>query len=426
MNTSLDLPPLIASRYRPVRFIGKGGMGAVYEVEHARTGEHLAMKVLLSGLGSSAEAVERFKREARASARIKSEHVVRVTDADVAVELDGAPFLVMELLEGTDLEQAATAAPPGPATVVAWLGQVAQTIDKAHRLGIIHRDLKPENLFLATGEGRLPTIKILDFGIAKMLDEGTAVTGAGQMLGTPKYMSPEQASPNTPVTPATDRCALGLIAYRLLVGTSYYQGGAMGILGQILHGALQAPSACGAHFGEAFDAWFAKACHRDPGQRFASAAEQVHALAKALGLPRSSEDATLPGAAAGSLARASARTSSRRPAVLAGLVAGAVALSVMTLLVHRRDSRTGAGAFPSTTIPSASLAPPIPRPVAPTAAPPANPAPPANTETASTAHPPDKPRSPRRRAAMAPTVAGTAPVPVRANPDVIDPYAEQK
>src|SRR3569832_1924484 len=394
MNTSLDLPPLIASRYRPVRFIGKGGMGAVYEVEHARTGEHLAMKVLLSGLGSSAEAVERFNREARASARIKSEHVVRVTDADVAVELDGAPFLVMELLEGTDLEQAATAAPPGPATVVAWLGQVAQTIDKAHRLGIIHRDLKPENLFLATGEGRLPTIKILDFGIAKMLDEGTAVTGAGQMLGTPKYMSPEQASPNTPVTPATDRCALG----------------------QILHGALQAPSACGAHFGEAFDAWFAKACHRDPGQRFASAAEQVHALAKALGLPRSSEDATLPGAAAGSLARASARTSSRRPAVLAGLVAGAVALSVMTLLVHRRDSRTGAGAFPSTTIPSASLAPPIPRPVAPTAAPPANPAPPANTETASTAHPPDKPRSPRRRAAMAPTVAGTAPVPVRANP----------
>src|SRR3569833_2337228 len=139
----------------------------------------------------------------------------------------------------------------------------------------------------------------------------------------------------------------------------------MGILGQILHGALQAPSACGAHFGEAFDAWFAKACHRDPGQRFASAAEQVHALAKALGLPRSSEDATLPGAAAGSLARASARTSPRRPAVLAGLVAGAVALSVMTLLVHRRDSRTGAGAFPSTTIPSASLAPPIPRAAAP-------------------------------------------------------------
>ena len=150
MIAASNLPATIASRYLPVRLIGKGGMGAVYEVEHARTGEHLALKVLLASAGAPAEALERFKREARASARIKSEHVVRVTDADVAPELDGAPFLVMELLEGIDLEQAAAEARPLPTTVVEWLRQVALALDKAHRLGIVHRDLKPENLFLAT------------------------------------------------------------------------------------------------------------------------------------------------------------------------------------------------------------------------------------------------------------------------------------
>ena len=351
METALNLPSLIASRYIPVRLLGKGGMGAVYEVEHARTGEHLALKVLLSGLGSSPQAVERFKREARASARIKSEHVVRVTDADVAPELQGAPFLVMELLEGMDLEQAAAAYPPAPATVVAWLRQVAQAIDKAHGLGIIHRDLKPENLFLAQAEGSRSVIKVLDFGIAKMIEEGTGVTGAGQMLGTPKYMSPEQATPNAPITSATDRCALGLIAYRLLVGESYYQGGAMGILGQILHGELQPPSARGAHLGSAFDAWFLRACHRDHEQRFATAAEQVEALAEALGLSRLGAGATLPDAATSTTTTAPIHASARRPVAVAGwLAAGLAALSLAGLFVYRGAGGKGAGAIPAAAV----------------------------------------------------------------------------
>jgi predicted ATPase len=280
-----DLPEIIASRYRPIRLIATGGVGAVYEVEHARTGEHLALKVLLLGVGSSPEAIARFRREARASASIKSEHVVRVTDADVAPELGGAPFLVMELLDGMDLERAAAAAAPTPATVVKWLKQVAQAIDKAHGLGIVHRDLKPENLFLASAENRPAIVKVLDFGIAKMIEEGTGATGTGQILGTPKYMAPEQATPNAPTTPATDRYALGLIAYRLLLGESYYQGGVMSILGQLLHGQLQPPSERGSHFGSPFDAWFAKACHRNPENRFVSAFKQIEALAEAVGLP---------------------------------------------------------------------------------------------------------------------------------------------
>jgi serine/threonine-protein kinase len=287
MIPEIGVPAVIASRYRPIRLIARGGMGVVYEVEHLHTGERLALKVIASGTAVSTEMVARFQQEARASARIKSDNVVRVTDADVAPELGGAPFLVMELLEGTDLERAATTAPPAPATVVEWLRQVARAIDKAHSLSIVHRDLKPENLFLTNQPGSHggPHVKILDFGILKMIEEGTGVTHSGQILGTPKYMAPEQASRDAPITPATDRYALGLVAYRLLVGESYYRGGVMVVLGQLLHGELQPPSARGVHLGDAFDAWFLKACHRDPKRRFASASEQIEALATALGIP---------------------------------------------------------------------------------------------------------------------------------------------
>ena len=141
MSDAPSLPLIIAGRYVPQRLIAKGGMGAVYEVEHSRTGQRFALKVLLSGLGASRDALERFKREARAPALINSEHIVRIIDADVAPELGGAPFLVMELLEGTDLESLPRE--PSVVTVVDWLRQVALAIDGAHRLGIIHRDLKP-------------------------------------------------------------------------------------------------------------------------------------------------------------------------------------------------------------------------------------------------------------------------------------------
>jgi hypothetical protein len=285
MISASSLPETIASRYRPIRLIASGGMGTVYEVEHLVTGERLALKVLWSNANASSEALARFKHEVRASARIRSDHVVRVTDADVAPELGAVPFLVMELLEGTDLERAAAAVPPAPAVVLEWLRQVARAIDKAHRAGIVHRDLKPENLFLTTRGDGTPLVKILDFGIVKMIEEGTGATGTGQILGTPKYMAPEQATANAPITPATDRCAIGLIAYRLLTGESYYQGGVMVVLGELLHGRLQPPSERVSRLGTAFDAWFLKACHRNPGERFDTAFEQIEALAVALGLP---------------------------------------------------------------------------------------------------------------------------------------------
>ena len=218
-------------------------MGVVYEVEHVHTGERLALKVVASTVEPSPQAIARFKREARVSVLIKSENVVRVTDADVAPELDGAPFLVMELLEGMDFEKAAQVSPPSPATAVGWLRQVARAMDKAHHLGIVHRDLKPENLFLARVEDRAPVVKVLDFGIAKMAQEGRTTTDSGRVLGTPKYMAPEQASANSKVTAAADLYALGLVAYRLLMGEPYYRDdNLMGILGLLLHGELELPS----------------------------------------------------------------------------------------------------------------------------------------------------------------------------------------
>ena len=351
MNAATNLPPIIASRYVPVRLIAKGGMGAVYEVEHVRTGERFALKVLLSGLGASSDALERFKREARAPGLIKSEHIVRIIDADVAPELGGAPFLVMELLEGTDLERQAAAAPTDPMTVVDWLRQVAAAIDSAHRLGIVHRDLKPENLFLTLRQHGAPIVKVLDFGIAKM-SEGTFATASGTILGTPKYMAPEQASATTPVTSAADRYALGLVAYRLLTGESYYgRDGAnvMGVLAQLLS-PLRAPSERHPQFGPAFDAWFARACNQSPELRFASASQQVEALSAALSLPTIAMDAPLDRDS--SPIRRQAR--GRAALVAAGLL---VAFSLVSLVFYRRSAAGGSGERSSETTPSVTASP---------------------------------------------------------------------
>ena len=170
------LPALIGGKYRPLGILGEGAMGIVYSVEHILTGEHLALKVMTAHQGATRDAIERFKREARASAKIKSEHVVRIIDADVAPELDRAPYLVMDLLEGTDLEKATADQPVPPPVVLEWLRQIARALEKAHRIGIVHRDLKPENLFLTYREDGRPLIKILDFGIAKIAAESTGTT----------------------------------------------------------------------------------------------------------------------------------------------------------------------------------------------------------------------------------------------------------
>jgi eukaryotic-like serine/threonine-protein kinase len=155
-----ELPPVIGGRYRPIRLIGRGGMGSVYLVHHVHTDEAWALKVLMTAGPVREDLVMRFKREARALARIRSDHVVRVIDA------------------------------PQPARlVVEWVRQASRGLEKAQAMGIVHRDLKPENLFLTRYEDNTPLIKVLDFGIAKVIGEGASKTQTGAVLGTPLYMA---------------------------------------------------------------------------------------------------------------------------------------------------------------------------------------------------------------------------------------------
>ncbi len=372
-----ELPTVIGGKYRPLGVIGVGSMGVVYSVEHIITGEHLALKVMTSHHGASREAIERFKREARASAKIKSEHVVRVLDADVAPELDRAPYLVMDLLEGTDLEKASADQPVARPIVVEWLRQVARVLDKAHRIGITHRDLKPENLFLTHREDGRALIKILDFGIAKIAAESTGTTQSGQILGTPLYMSPEQARGDALlIGPPADLYALGLIAYKLLTGAPYWNATSVaGIIGQVLYEPMTPPSERGCSLGAEFDQWFLRACHREVAHRFGTAVEQIEALANAVGVPADVRSDTLksnPGASGdgmlalatpggsgglrpetatmaqsgGTLVSSSSETSQgktvptrrkRGRAIFYGIMSAAAVASVLVIVFHRKE-----------------------------------------------------------------------------------------
>jgi serine/threonine-protein kinase len=280
---------VLSGRYRVEKIIGRGGMGAVYAVRHVNTGEICALKMLLPALAANPAAVERFRTEARAPVAIGSEHVVRVIDADVATELGDAPYIVMELLKGRDLGSELKnrgALPAGE--VVVYMKQVARVLDKAHGLGIVHRDLKPANLIVTQREDGTPLVKILDFGIAKLLDQSGVgeLTQDGAIFGTPWYMSPEQARGQaSKVGPSADLWALGLIVYRLLTGKNYWSAeGMAALVGQILYEPMVPPSQMSPHLGPRFDAWFAKACAREVEGRFSTATEQIQALAMALGV----------------------------------------------------------------------------------------------------------------------------------------------
>lgn len=262
-------------------------MGEVFLVEHVHTGDRAALKVLHGAASTDPESIERFKREARAPARIQSENVVRVLDADSAPELNGAPFLVMELLNGNDLQKiVAGRGPFPPAEVARMLGQVARALDKAHAIGIVHRDLKPENLFLHQREDGSTVVKILDFGISKTMDDGAAngaqyqLTRTGAVMGTPLYMAMEQALGRRELIGAgTDIWALGLIAIFLLTGEPYWQGKTVpDILGKVLSYAMYPPSSRWPELPPALDRWLLRSCARTPDQRYQSAGEQMAEL----------------------------------------------------------------------------------------------------------------------------------------------------
>jgi serine/threonine protein kinase len=286
----IDIGSLLAAgKYKVTRELGRGGMAAVYEAEHVHIGKRVAIKVLAAELSSSAIVIERFIREARAAASVKSPYIVEVYDSGRLD--DGRPFIAMELLEGESLyDRMAHVRLIDPATTVRIIGQVAKGLTKAHAAGIVHRDLKPENIHLCTGEDGEEIAKVLDFGLAKFYspvhtDEKTArLTREGAVFGTPAYMSPEQVKGQGTVDHRADLWALGCMAYECLTGRPVWnteQGVAM-TFAAIAASQLPVPSQVRPDLPPAFDGWFKKALERDPNARFQSAKELAEALAKAL------------------------------------------------------------------------------------------------------------------------------------------------
>ncbi|MDI1450292.1 serine/threonine-protein kinase [Polyangium sp. 6x1] len=286
---------VFADRYEVVRCIATGGMGAVYEVVHAETQRHCALKVMLPHCIQSDQLRDRFRQEARVAANVQSQHIVDVLDAGIDAP-SGMPFLVMELLSGEDLgKRVRRLGPLAPAEVVEHLHQTALALQKTHRAGIVHRDLKPDNLFLCMPDDGPPRIKVLDFGIAKILAASASQMGTTRSMGTPLYMAPEQFDEDSSVSPATDVFALGMIAYTLLCGIAYwYKETESGLnvfafATKVCRGPQEAASTRAERVGivlpPAFDAWFAKITAFAPEDRFPSATEAVQTLAEALGQP---------------------------------------------------------------------------------------------------------------------------------------------
>lgn len=218
----------IAGKYRLEKVAGEGGMGVVYAAEHLVLRQRVAVKVLLPDAASSEAVVERFSREAQAAARIQSEHVARVMDAGSLAS--GAPFLVMEYLEGCDLnELLALEGKLAPTDVADMMLQALEALAHAHAVGIIHRDLKPANLFLHTRPDGSNVVKMLDFGISKAKARpGEKVLTGQAVLGSPVYMSPEQLRNAKEIDGRADLWSLGVVAYELLSGKPPFDGDGVG------------------------------------------------------------------------------------------------------------------------------------------------------------------------------------------------------
>ena len=267
----------INPRVRLVRPLGEGSMGAIWLAEHTTLGTEVAVKFIAKELAEEDDIHERFQREARAAAQIKSPNVVQILDHGFTDE--GVPYIVMELLEGQTLAHALEDGPLSLDQTVLVVTQVCRALAKAHVVGIIHRDIKPENILIDEDL----RVRLTDFGLCELTLDGdreSTPTKEHQVVGTPHYMAPEQLQPGESISPATDLYSLGVVLYEMLTG-------------ELPLGRFRSPSS---HPGVAawLDPIVAKCLARDPAQRFRSASELRAALsrpASATAAERSAGDA---------------------------------------------------------------------------------------------------------------------------------------
>ncbi len=288
-NTSkVPIGTVLEGKFRITREIGRGGMAAVYEAENIDIGKRVAVKILAAELITSRVVRERFIREARAAASIRSPYICDVYDSGMYEE---RPFLVMELLEGESLYDMMTRLRQlDSQTTLRVATHTARGLAKAHESNIVHRDLKPENIFLTQDEEGHLLAKIVDFGLAKFYESGgpdaqsVRLTREGALFGTPAYMSPEQAKGQGEVDHRADLWALGCIVYECLTGQTVWsveQGVAM-ILAQIANSPLPKPSKLRPDLPPTFERWFERALNRDESKRFQTAKEFAESLNEAL------------------------------------------------------------------------------------------------------------------------------------------------
>jgi hypothetical protein len=292
---ALSAGTLFHRRYEVVRTMRSGGMGTVYEVVHVPTNRRRALKVMLPSLVHDAELRARFELEARVTADVESEHIVETFDAGVDEET-GAPFLVMELLRGQDLRALLLERGRLPAReAVLLLHQASMALERTHAAGIVHRDLKPDNLFVTRRDDGSPRLKVLDFGIAKLVAQSAESIKTTRSMGNPAYMAPEQIRGDGDIDARADIYSLGHIAFALLVGHAYWDEEARGagsvypVLLKIAQGAKEPATvrarAGGVELPEAFDAWFAWATALDPNDRADDVRALIVELARALDEP---------------------------------------------------------------------------------------------------------------------------------------------
>jgi hypothetical protein len=436
----IPIGAVLAGRYRVERVIGQGGMGVVVKAMHLQLNQPVAMKFLLPEVLGNQQVVQRFLREAQAAVRLKSEHVARVID--VGSLESGAPYMVLEYLEGADLSNFPRSQ-LSVGGVVDLVLQACEALAEAHSLGIVHRDIKPANFFLTRGSDGAPLLKVLDFGISKSPMAGSNLTATQSVMGTPAYMSPEQMRSSRDVDHRTDIWALGVVLFELLQGVPPYGGDTFSsMVIKVVNDPL--PRMTVALPGD-LDAVVYRCLEKDPARRFQNVAELAQALAKyaqsdtqaaisvqrtrsIIGLEarRSSVESgpggraippsTLSGAAG---ARTSPPGGRRRWPIVAGLVVLVAIVAVAVVASNGGGGQKAAGPGPAAAPPSAAApAPPAAAPTAPPAATPPAPSAVANTPAPAPAAP-----APAVQPPAAPAAPPSAPATATAQPAAQPPGA---